>query len=875
MKSCFILIIFIIPSFSFAQLDVVEHDPPPGYSLYQTRTSRHLVIDSQENIWVSFAFVGIGKYDGTNWTMYNTTNSGIPSDTITAVEVDDNGNVWVGTHHGLGYYNGVSWTVINSSNSGLAIDSIFTLKSIGSTLWIGTYYGLISFDGSSFVHYTSVNSGLVNDSITVITGGLNNLVWIGTWGGLSSFNGNNWTSYTASNSILSYNLVYDLQQDGHGKMWVQLVTYGDLFFIDNTGLLTSFCGEVYSEGLSCTPMAGGLSKNSSGNIIVLSGSNSIAVIGDKYKYYYADKISLNSSRVVVNSSDVIWMLRTYPYANYRFKLLSVKINSQDPPLSGATIYNTNSVNANDVDALILNRGDMHWNLINSKYEVPKGSGKNSVFASALWIGGLDSGGNLHLAAQTYRQTGEDYWPGPIDGISMPFDSLSCRHYNRIWKIDKYEIANFIINYLDGSVGNATYDVPEVILSWPAKGNNMVIDDKAPFVDFNNDGFYNPFDGDYPKIKGDQMLFWMFNDSLNPHSASFGLKMGIEVHASAYAYSCPEIVDSNQVLNWTTLYNFKILNRSSFDYDSLYIGLWCDVDLGNHTDDYIGCDSTLGVGFAYNGDNDDDGVYGYGVNPPMQNVVILKGMLADIGDGVDNNLNGVIDEPDETTTMNYFMSYVGQNGSPAGNPYAAHEYYNYIHAKWLNDQHLTYGINGLDPTHAPSDFLYSGMPFGTGWTEPSVGNVAEDRRFLLGSGPGSLSAGNTISIDFAYVFTWDSIYPNGLNTSIARNIADIKRVKNWFDNDNFPSCLKYPVYIEPEVTEVTVNVFPNPSFNSITIETSWRPVDAYLEIFDLTGRIVFKEIYTGQVLNIINYSVGTYIVRITDLDYTAQSKFMKN
>jgi hypothetical protein len=68
---------------------------------------------------------------------------------------------------------------------------------------------------------------------------------------------------------------------------------------------------------------------------------------------------------------------------------------------------------NNVRALILSGGDMWWDqgLEVARYEVPKGSGKHSYFAAALWIGGLDQGGQLRTAAQTYRQTGNDFWPG--------------------------------------------------------------------------------------------------------------------------------------------------------------------------------------------------------------------------------------------------------------------------------------------------------------------------------------------------------------------------------------------------------------------------------------------------------------------------------
>ena len=46
---------------------------------------------------------------------------------------------------------------------------------------------------------------------------------------------------------------------------------------------------------------------------------------------------------------------------------------------------------------------MWWNLSDVQYEIPKGSGLNSLFGS-LWIGGVDAGGQLKVAsAMTYRQ----------------------------------------------------------------------------------------------------------------------------------------------------------------------------------------------------------------------------------------------------------------------------------------------------------------------------------------------------------------------------------------------------------------------------------------------------------------------------------------
>ena len=39
----------------------------------------------------------------------------------------------------------------------------------------------------------------------------------------------------------------------------------------------------------------------------------------------------------------------------------------------------------------------------ARYEVPKGGGRHSMFAGALWLGGVDEGNQLKLAAMTYQK----------------------------------------------------------------------------------------------------------------------------------------------------------------------------------------------------------------------------------------------------------------------------------------------------------------------------------------------------------------------------------------------------------------------------------------------------------------------------------------
>src|SRR6187401_221717 len=90
----------LIPLISTAQLPFTQHPDPPGVTAGNARMN-DLVIDASNNKWIAFGNYGVGVYDGTNWTMYNTTNSGMPSDSTTSIAFDLTGNTWIGTNAGL------------------------------------------------------------------------------------------------------------------------------------------------------------------------------------------------------------------------------------------------------------------------------------------------------------------------------------------------------------------------------------------------------------------------------------------------------------------------------------------------------------------------------------------------------------------------------------------------------------------------------------------------------------------------------------------------------------------------------------------------------------------------------------------------------
>ena len=65
---------------------------------------------------------------------------------------------------------------------------------------------------------------------------------------------------------------------------------------------------------------------------------------------------------------------------------------------------------NNIRARFYSDGMISYDNGQSQFEVPNGDGTHTMFAASLWMGGLNSGNNLCLAAVRFNQVGEDWWP---------------------------------------------------------------------------------------------------------------------------------------------------------------------------------------------------------------------------------------------------------------------------------------------------------------------------------------------------------------------------------------------------------------------------------------------------------------------------------
>lgn len=515
------------------------------------------------------------------------------------------------------------------------------------------------------------------------------------------------------------------------------------------------------------------------------------------------------------------------------------------------------LNINNARVRVNAGGDMWWDLpggTGAKYYIPANGSATSLYAGSLWIAGLDVNQQLKCAAVRFRQGpdlngGNDFWTGPLttDGTAT-IDATTCMEYDKMYTITRAEVDEFL-SYWNPETESMDfpeeYQIPTSIAEWPAHGDNtkLISYYLAPFKDVDDDGVYDPESGDYPYydidnelchsqiptmeeeragtvkgsiladqvIKGDQTIWWVFNDKGNAHTETGGSAIGMEIRAQAFAFA------TNDEINNMTFYSYEIINRSTYTLTQTYFSPWTDVDLGYSKDDFVGCDVSRGLGYGYNGVNIDGNgePESYGANPPAVGVDFFQGPYLD-PDGIDNPKfdpitgencdesingvnfgNGIVD--DERFGMRRFVYH---NNSPDlnGDPDKASEYYLLLRGIWKNNEKMHFGGNAVPGatgvTDVPCDFMF---PFdsdpcfwGTGgidpgfdgyWSEETGDNGSpnnpHDRRFMQSAGPFTLKPGAVNYITFGVPWARSAAGTAWASVELLRRVDD--KCQSMFDN----------------------------------------------------------------------------------------------
>lgn len=474
--------------------------------------------------------------------------------------------------------------------------------------------------------------------------------------------------------------------------------------------------------------------------------------------------------------------------------------------------------ANNVRALVTNK-NLLWfdnSEIKNYYEVPKHNGdsstipKNTLFMSNVWLSAFGENEQLKVAAAGYSLHDFDFYPGPIDNAAT--DLQTCNACDKLFEVTSSEIEEFLSDGL----------VSQNMVEYPAKNNPHLINEIGaalpegeayfPFNDVNNDGHYNPYDGDYPLITGDQSIHWILNDIGNLHNESGGEILGIELKSTAYAYNIEE-------LDTVTFYRFEVTNKSNEALSDFIFGFDVDPDLGEYLNDYSGIDLASNTAYCYNANDYDPGDLGYGHEIPIVGVTFL-----DVPYAVEEN----------ESKLASFMN-LGITSLDNGHPSLPHHFYNNLTAKFQDGQHLTWGGDGTSPGEAHTNYMFPSAPndnSDNAWNE--CGNEPGNRVFIMAAKPISLAIGETVKYEIAVVSTFKVNYPC---PDISGLLESVETAQSFYDTQIKTELLSTNLENENPIALQTT-LFPNPIADFIEIESAIQFEEA--EVYDVQGRKVLSD-----------------------------------
>ncbi len=345
----------------------------------------------------------------------------------------------------------------------------------------------------------------------------------------------------------------------------------------------------------------------------------------------------------------------------------------------------------------------NWGLL-----YPSGSATGVLFAAGLWVGAKVAG----QARVTSASYDSEYGPGGMIGGTA---DNPARPAYRVWKVAAWngnprdtahvertgaELAAdptldpLVHHGWSEYLANATpYGAPTRTWQLPAPGG----------------GGSTTLVG--PDVMGDVMLWSVYNDAdptlHNGYSGSTP-PLGLEVRQTVFAFRGADPSERTAFVRW------RIMNRGNQTLDSLRVGLWLDPDLGTFFDDFVGCDTTRSLGFAYNA-TPFDAVYG--LHPPAFGV-----------DFVDESFDAT---RGRTLGMDAFTR-IHKSFDPAG-----------ADESWLlmNGNFNLPGVGYAGPFHLTGDPVT-----GTG----RLDSYPSDRRMLMSRGRNRLVPGDSLDLTTAMI-----------------------------------------------------------------------------------------------------------------------------
>ena len=483
-----------------------------------------------------------------------------------------------------------------------------------------------------------------------------------------------------------------------------------------------------------------------------------------------------------------------------------------------------------------------------------------LFSGGFFLSGY-SNGQMWSNAVASASLVEDYLPGKVGSeVSSPLNSI------------------YVVNKRD----------PAFSLSWQNWKDAVTLG--AEFYDGDGDGIYDPVDKnwngtwepneDMPLLIGDEIAWCVYNDGLPKNVRRWNTvdPQGIEVRQTIFATDNPELEN-------VIFIRYSILNTGTVAevMDSVYFGIWEDGDLGDATNDVVGCDTLLNSGFYYGNEPD----YQYGDNPPAFFSTFLQGPIFNTNNPSDTarvNLGNLLGTKNISGSKNLDITshtfFIG--GDPnLRDPNEAIEARNYL----LGENRIGQLPNpctwpfgkvrgGVDCHDVNPRLWFSGDPVeNIGW----ICDQNRDSRNLVSTGPFELEKDKPQEIIIAYVIGRGN---DPLN-SVTVAGENVQRAIQEYQSNFASMTYSPPAPTNPVTNYVLYQNYPNP-FNPTTTIRYELPQDGQvtIEIFDILGQKVktilneFKRADRYEVtFRSAGLASGVYIYQLRVNDFITSKKMV--
>ncbi len=155
------------------------------------------------------------------WTTYTALENRLADDTITALSLDQTGQVWVGTQRGISIYEYEGEVFSRADGSGPSDDHVVALAlDCDDRMWVGTETGVSVYDDGTWTGFTLEDMGLPETHVRALATAQCDRVWVGTLDGAALWDGVTWQTFSPTEAGLTSQAVLALTVDTTGLIWM-------------------------------------------------------------------------------------------------------------------------------------------------------------------------------------------------------------------------------------------------------------------------------------------------------------------------------------------------------------------------------------------------------------------------------------------------------------------------------------------------------------------------------------------------------------------------------------------------------------------------------------------------------------------------------